>query len=53
MRGQVYGVATGSRQPPGGDTLAASAGPHVPGSYSYTGGGAFSTGSTMRHASST
>src|SRR5262245_1261548 len=41
-------------QPPGGTTLlSTSAGPQVFGSYSWTGVFAFSTGSTMRHASST
>lgn len=45
---------TGLCQPPAGMTFAStSAGPHVPGSYSYTGVLAFSTGSTIRHASST
>src|SRR6516162_2177931 len=41
-------------QPPGGTkVLSTSAGPQVFGSYSWTGVPAFSTGSTMRHASST
>src|SRR5262249_7730371 len=41
-------------QPPGGETLASTSfGPQVPGSYSWTGASPFSTGSTMRHASST
>src|SRR5262249_20058961 len=41
-------------QPPGGTTvLSTSAGPQVLGSYSWTGVPAFTTGSTMRHASST
>src|SRR5207302_11489015 len=47
-------VTTGFCQPPGGVTLCSTSfGPQVPGSYSYTGVPACSTGSTMRHASST
>jgi hypothetical protein len=41
-------------QPPSGETLeSTSFGPQVPGSYSWTGVSSFSTGSTIRHASST
>jgi len=47
-------VTVGFCQPPSGETLApTSFGPQVPGSYSWTGVPAFSTGSTIRHASST
>src|SRR5262249_32584856 len=47
-------VTVGFCQPPGGTTfLSTSAGPQVFDSYSWTGVFAFSTGSTMRHASST
>src|SRR5262249_57668275 len=47
-------VTVGFCQPPGGTTfLSTSAGPQVFGSYSWTGVFAFSTGSTMRQASST
>src|SRR5262245_18996510 len=47
-------VAVGFCQPPGGATcLSTSTGPQVFGSYSWTGVIAFSTGSTMRQASST
>ena len=54
----AFGVAGassfGSCQPPAGETVwSASFGPQLPGSYSYTGVSAFSTGSTTRHASST
>ena len=52
----VHGAAprVGFCQPPGGVTVeSTSFGPQVPGSYSYTGVPAFSTGSTIRHASST
>src|SRR6516225_4117361 len=48
------GATTGSCQPPGGAMIeAASLGPQLFGSYSWTGGAAASTGSTIRHASST
>src|SRR5262249_27225802 len=47
-------LTVGFCQPPGGATLeSTSFGPQVPGSYSWTGVPAFSTGSTIRHASST
>src|SRR3954470_16424385 len=47
-------VTTGFTHPSGGETRdSASAGPHVPGPYSVTGVPALSTGSTIRHASST
>ena len=44
---------TGSCQSSGATSTAASRGPQVPGSYSMTGGIAWSTGSTMRQACST
>lgn len=47
-------LTIGFSHPHEGDTRASTSfGPHVPGSYSWTGVAAFSTGSTMRHASST
>src|SRR4029077_11658016 len=47
-------VPVGLSQPPGGNILwSTSAGPQVRGSYSESGISAFSTGSTMRQASST
>src|SRR5262245_22822171 len=47
-------ATVGFCQPPGGTTfLSTSAGPQVFGSYSWTGVFAFTSGSTMRHASST
>ena len=50
----AYPVTSGLFQPPGGDTRwSTSPGPQVLGSYSETGAAAFSTGSTMRQASST
>src|SRR5262245_28639012 len=54
LKALVYrSLTTGLCQPPGGATAeAASAGPQVLGSYSCTGVAAFSTGSTMRQASS-
>jgi hypothetical protein len=47
-------LTVGFCQPPGGPTLeSTSVGPQVPGSYSQTGVSSFSTGSTIRQASST
>ena len=49
-----YAATVGFTQPPGGVTFSpTSCGPQVPGSYSFTGVPLFSTGSTMRQASST
>ena len=49
-----YAATVGFTQPPGGVTVSpTSCGPQAPGSYSFTGVPLFSTGSTMRQASST